>query len=180
MNTAVKNWGVEGTCHFMHWTEDIRGKMGMLRKQRQKREAERSCFDHEKTVRMQGTNTYEKQASLILMVIEQLVFWRGSHFSVSPHCVILNEKPTFHYQQPTLAFLMSVRLNLRSPVITQNWAQNNTKVLLIASHQRLAVSCLSADSLESIQFSTPSPTGSNFSEVIDCDLTFKEHMTTVT
>lgn len=46
----------------------------MLRKQRQKREAERSCFDHEKTVRMQGTNTYEKQASLILMVIEQLVF----------------------------------------------------------------------------------------------------------
>lgn len=46
----------------------------MLRKQREKRETERSCFDHEKTVRMQGTNSYEKQASLIPMVIKQLVF----------------------------------------------------------------------------------------------------------
>lgn len=71
MNTAVKNWGVEGTCHFM---QDTRGKIGMLRKQREKRETERSCFDHEKTVRMQGTNSYEKQASLIPMVIKQLVF----------------------------------------------------------------------------------------------------------
>lgn len=39
-----------------------------------KMEAERCCFDHKKTVRMQGTNTYEKQALLIPTVIGQLVF----------------------------------------------------------------------------------------------------------
>lgn len=83
--------------------------------------------------------------------------WRGSHFSIRPHCAILNKKPTFHYQQPTLALFVSVRLNLRSLAITWNWTQNNTEVLLIASHQWLAVTCLSADSLESIQFSYTMP-----------------------
>lgn len=104
-----------------------------------------------------GHKSIKTQASLIPMLIEQLAFQGGSHFTIRSHCAILNKKPTFHYQEPTLALFMSVRLNLRCLAITWNWTQNNTEVLLIASHQLLAVPCLSTDSLESVQFSYPVP-----------------------
>lgn len=104
-----------------------------------------------------GHKSIKTQASLIPALTEQLVFQGGSHFTIRSHCAILNKKPTFHYQEPILALFMSVRLNLRCLAITWNWTQNNTEVLLIASHQLLAVSCLSTDSLESIQFSYTVP-----------------------
>lgn len=109
-----------------------------------------------------GHKSIKTQASLIPTLIQQLVFWEGSHFTIRPHCATLNKKSTFHYQKPTLALFMSVRLNLRCLAITWNWTQNNTEVLLIASYQLLAVSCLLTNSLESIQFSCTVPNRVNF------------------
>lgn len=52
-----------------------------------------------------GHKSIETESSLIPTLIQQLVFRGESHFTIRPHCAILNKKPTFHYQGPTLALL---------------------------------------------------------------------------
>lgn len=147
-------------CCFKQWTGDMKEKLELLGQLRG-REKDKGVSIGE-GCKDTGHKSIKTQESLIPTLIQQLVFQGGSHFTIRPHCAILNKKPTFHYQEPTLALFMSVRLNLRCLAITWNWTQNNTEVLLMAFHQLLAVSCLSTNSLESIQYSYTVPNRVNF------------------